>query len=845
MDKKALWKWLILAGLISASLWVAFPLKQKVRFGLDIAGGSSFTVQIDTGAVEKQIRESEEAKDMNEEQIKNKIASTLDGAQARALEVIRNRVDNLGIAEPIIYPERGNRIIVQLPGATEAKSREAEAAIRSTAYLEFRIVHPKNSDLVEKLFEKGLSPEGYLIAPDTEGSRGGAYRRDKTVTDDKMDADFRAKLRLFHAPGGYEFLLEKEKRPTGEELYKPYFVERRAQLTGQYLKDAGVDYRSLGEPVVTLRFDAEGARRFRRVTTDLAPGGPKNPNPNEMRYLAIVLDGTLHSAPYIKEPIQGGRAEISGSFTRVEARFLANILRAGALPAPVEIIEKRRVDPSLGQDSVHSGVRAGFIGCAAIFVLMAIYYMIPGLLADLALLLNVVILPLGMILVAGFLGLFSGEARAGGAVALPVLTLPGIAGIALTIGMAVDANVLIFERMREELRVGKSLTGAIQAGYARAFSAILDSNVTTIITAVLMFVFGSGPIRGYAVTLTGGLLVSLYTAVVVTRMCFNHIGARATTLAPVRMMSLIKPTNFDFISKWKIFAGCSVAIIAGSWVLMIMHARQDPTKVLSVDFTGGSSVTLNYEEKASVEDIRAALAAAGVPDAMIQYQEDLTGGSKSHLQVKVGGKAGGTAVAQVLTGEQFAKDGFKVVQTDDIGPQVGSEMKVKAVKAMIFALIAMIIYIAWRFEFGFALGAVVALFHDVLVTAGLSHMLGIQMSTTVMAALLTIIGYSVNDTIVIFDRIREDLRLVRNKSFVEICNQSINETLGRTLLTNFMTFVSVLALLVFGGGAIRDFSVAMFIGMIAGTYSTMYIATPVVLIWYRYKTPNMGRTVVK
>jgi SecD/SecF fusion protein len=484
-------------------------------------------------------------------------------------------------------------------------------------------------------------------------------------------------------------------------------------------------------------------------------------------------------------------------------------------------------------------VSAGIYGVVAILIMMALYYRVNGLLADLAILMNVVLLPLGLIAIAGILDLFAG-ARAGGAIALPVLTLPGIAGIALTLGMAVDANVLIFERIREELRLGKGFSGAVQAGYDRAFSAIFDSNLTTIITAVILFLLGSGPVRGYAVTLTAGLVVSLYTAVVLTRMCYGlmeRFGGKTSLLA---MFSIVKQTNIDFISKWKIAVSISAVLIVVSWAMMVFHGVRNPSSVFGVDFTGGSGIKLSMTEKPSVEDIRAALGAGGIKDATIQYSSGMGVAREDFLNIKVGSVADGTNTEAVLIAK-FPSAGFKIAQQEDVGPQIGAEMKTKAMWAMLWSLVAMIAYISWRFEFGFALGAVVALFHDVLITAGVCHLFGFQMNMTVLAALMTIIGYSVNDTIVIFDRIREDLRTVRGKSFVEICNLSMNQTLSRTLLTNLLTFVSVLSLLIFGGGAIKDFSFAMFVGMIAGTYSTMYIATPVVLLWYKFKTPELGR----
>jgi len=596
-----------------------------------------------------------------------------------------------------------------------------------------------------------------------------------------------------------------------------------------------------------LRFDSKGTKVFRQLTTDYAPGGQRNPSRERERYrqLAIVLDGTLYSAPRIIEPIIGGEAQISGSMSVEESYQLANVLRAGSLPAPMKIVEERSVDPTLGAEAVHSGVWAGVYGCTAIVVLMAFYYMVPGLLADVALLLNVVLLPLGMIVVAGFLGIFSGGRGGAGPIALPVLTLPGIAGIALTIGMAVDANVLIFERIREELRVGKSFAGAIQAGYERAFTAIFDSNITTIITAIILFILGSGPVRGYAVTLTAGLLVSLYTAVVVTRMCFNAMAAKGVGTKALRMFQMFAETKLDFMKWWKLALACSIAIIVVSWTLMVLHGRQNPARVFAVDFTGGASVTLGFTNRVSGDAIGAALAEAGLREAMIQYQRSAAAGEAEVLQVKVGGSEIEGALVKDALLATFPDAGCKVLQEDDVGPQVGRELKRKAVWAMVWSLVAMIIYISWRFEFGFALGAVVALFHDVLITAGVTHLLGFQVSLTVVAALLTIVGYSVNDTIVIFDRIRENLRLTRNLSFLDLCNLSMNQTLSRTILTNFLTFVCVLFLVALGGGAIKDFSVTMFVGMVAGTYSTMYIATPIVLLWYRFKAPDLGTKKVK
>lgn len=840
MDKNALWKWLILIVLVSGSIALVTPPSEKIPLGLDLKGGSSFTVSIDEQQIRDDIRAKDEA--MAAEQVEAEVRKTLDGAQSRALEVLRNRVDSLGIAEPIIYPTKDNRIIIQLPGIDAAKRKDAEKAITSAAFLEFRMVHKRNSEMVDQLFAKDLAPEGYRIV---RLSKGTYYARDLSVPDTAIDEVFRARLGKWQTPeADYEFMLEKVEEDN-QKVFRPCYVKRRADLTGEVLKSAAVDYQTMGTPVVDLAFDSKGAKIFANLTADYAPGGAKNPNQDKYRQLAIVLDKTLYSAPRINEPIPSGRAEISGSFSVPEAMLLANILNAGSLPAPVKIIERRTVDPSLGADSISSGIKAGVYGCVAILVLMAAYYLMSGLLANVALLLNVILLPLGAVTVAGFLGMLFGGLQGSKGVSLPVLTLPGIAGIALAIGMAVDANVLIFERMREELRAGKGYKAAVDAGFTRAFTAIFDSNMTTIITAVIMFAVGTGAVRGYAITLTAGLLINLYTSVLVTRMCFDAIGSRTADTKWLKMLSIIRETKIDFIGLWKYALTVSIVLIVVSWSLMISHGLKDRTTVLGVDFTGGTSLALSFDQKPSVEDIRSTLDAGGVRDSMIQYQGAMEGGSKEVLLVKVATMGEADQGVKALT-EKFPQANFKVMQQDDVGPQVGRELKKKGFWALALAMIAMVIYIGIRFEFGFGLGAVVATVHDAAMVIGVCHLFGFQLNMTIMAAVLTIIGYSVNDTIVIFDRIRENLRLVRNQSFKDICNLSVNQTLARTLLTNFYTFISILFLLFMGGGAIKDFSFAMFVGMIAGTYSTVYIATPIVLMWYRFKTPDLGsKSIVK
>lgn len=854
MEKNTIWKWLILVLLVMGSLAVVWPpldkvdengnivREGKIRFGLDLEGGTSFVVKIDEDGLRQEIESR--GLQLTDEQVEEEVKKILNGAQERALEVIRNRVDNLGISEPIIYMGKDNRITIQLPGADEAKRKEAEASIKSLAYLEFRVVHENNDTLTESLFDQRLAPDGYSIQ-EVDGRP--FYKKDLSFPDSKRDQEYKIELGKFNTPDiAYELLLEK-RDVKGVEVYVPHFVKRRSELTGKYLKSARVDFRQLGQPVVQIEFDGKGSKRFSKVTRDLAPGGSQNRDINNYRQLAIVLDGTLYSAPIIREAIYGGSAEISGSFKREEANFLMNVLKAGSLPAPVEIVETRFVAPSLGSDSIESGVKSILYGAVGVVVFMVVYYMASGLIADMALALNMILLPLGMIIAAGFLGIFAKDASSAGPIALPVLTLPGIAGILLTIGMAVDANVLIFERIREEARAGKRLWTSITAGYDRAFVTILDANLTTMLTGIILFVFGSGPIRGFAVTLCAGIMASMFTALVVTKLFF-HVLATKTNIKKLKMLSVVKDTAVDFIGKRKFAGLLSVVVIIASLSIMVFRGSQNSAAIFGVDFRGGASVVFGRDmdqDQIDVEEIRAALDKAGVVESHIQYQRELEADGSEYLQVKTSASdiddVRMVDVVKKALNDSFPAAGFEVQQEDEVGPQVGAELKTRALWSILFALFGIIIYISWRFELGFAIGAIVALAHDVLVTVGIYTLCGRQLSLPIVAALLTIVGYSVNDTIVVFDRIREDLRLVRDKSFKDICNLSINQTLSRTLLTSFTTLITVVMLLVFGGGAINDFALALFIGVLVGTYSSIFVATPVVLLWHRDRRPDFAK----
>ncbi len=796
--KASIWKWLILAVVTASSVALVTPPEEKIKLGLDLQGGTSYTLEIDDS---------------------KGLEGTVTDARNRALEVIRNRVDSMGVAEPIIYPDGDNRIVVQIPGMKAEDRARASENIRRAAFLEFRMVHAKNDALIANLFQDNKVPDGYQIVS-LPGRGDGNFWLRKGGNPTKAEREV---VRLFEAIGGYELLLEKEV-VDNKTYYRPYYVKNKPVLTGDSLKSANVEYQQFAQKAVQISFDSKGRKIFAKVTADHAPGGAKNPDPNGRRYLAIVLDGTLYSAPFIRSSIPGGEAVIEGSFTLEEASDLALVLRAGALPAPLRVLEERTVDPTLGTDSIQSGGKAALLGFVAVTIFMVIYYHFAGLVAVMALILNLVLLPLGMIITAGFLGLIGGAGMGGSGVHLPVLTLPGIAGIVLTVGMAVDANVLIFERIREEMRQGKRFGAAISAGYEKAFGTIFDSNITTLLTAVILFWQGSGPVKGFAITLSAGIVASMYTSIVVTRMVFESL-AQHDWLHNLKMTQWIKETKIDFMGKRMPAAILSIVLLVGSLGYTYYRGAEN----FGVDFTGGQQLTLNFEEKASVDNLRMAFADAGIQNVPIQYQR-LRGVDVENevLVIKVATPEEGLIVRDVLA-TAFAEDHFKVVQEDTVGPQVGRELQKSGLMALGISMLGIIIYITIRFEFSFAIGAVVGLLHNVLLTIGIYCLLGRQLTMTSIAALLTVLGYSVNDTIVVFDRIRETRKLRGGRLDAAVVNESINQTLSRTMLTSFTTLLSVGMLMIFGGGSIFDFALALFIGVIAGTYSSALIATPVML----------------
>ena len=706
--------------------------------------------------------------DMSRAQTNAGVMMNADFIAEQAVEVLRRRVDRFGVSEPVIAPAGGGRILVQLPGLSESDKLQAKAQIQKAAFLEFRMVHPDS----EGQISRGIVPPGYV--------------------------------RLYEmVPSG----------TPGQRIPQPILVKRTSErgLSGKHVEGAGVGHDpATGSPYVSFSLKPDGAQLFGEITQ--AAIGER---------LAIILDGEVVSAPRINGAILGGNGQITGSFTDKEAFELATSLE-NPLAAPLEVKEERGVDPSLGADAIASGKMATLLGVGGVAAFMIVYYLTAGLVANVALFLNILIM----------LGVMC---------SLDVtFTLPGIAGIVLTIGMAVDANVLIYERMREELAAGKSVRGAVSSGYDKAFGTIFDSNLTTLISSVLLIIMGTGPIKGFGVALTVGLCVSMFTALVVTRLIFDFLLAK-DIIKSLPMLHIIKGTNIRFLNFAK------PAFIA-SWLLIVVGIGYGVFvrghNMLGIEFAGGDELQMRFSQRVETEKVRETLSKGGIGETRIQYQTEGAGSTKRDYLSITAAKDAGLKAEEVLK-KAFPESKFERVRMDSVGATIGKEIQKSGVIASVLSLFGILVYVAFRYEFSFAVAAVVAVAHDVLMTIGWYCLTGTvgegrQFNATFVAALLTIIGFSINDTIVIFDRIREDLKMGAAGSFNEIIDRALNQTLSRTIITSGTVFLATISLYVFGGGAINDFAFTFLVGIITGTYSSIYIASALVVWWHKGKRPAMG-----
>ena len=697
-------------------------------------------------------------------------------AVAQSLEIIRNRIDQFGVAEPVIIRQGEDEIVVQLPGIKDPD--RAMDLIGQTAQLEFKLVADDAgvdlTELINQAVKSGQWKEG----------------------DSRKQLNLSLQGRL---PKGTEIYYQRIiDNQTKRESKVPILINSQVLMTGEMVKNAQVRIGgTFNEPYVSLDLTGRGGKIFGNITE-------KNVN----KRLAIVLDEVVRSAPVIREKILGGSAQISGSFSHEEATDLAIVLRVGALPAPVEIIQNLTVGASLGHDSINKGLTAGLFGALMVLVFMVIYYRLSGIIADFALVLNI-------------LFLFSGLAMLGA-----TLTLPGIAGIILSIGMAVDANVLIFERMREEFALGKSVKSGVDSGFNKAFWSIVDSQVTTLITALALFLFGTGPIKGFAVTLSLGIIFNLFAVLFCTRLIYEWLYT-GRKLRELKFMRFIKKPNFDFMAIKKIAFGLSAVLVIMGLVSFVEILRGDAN--MGVDFSGGSLLQYKAEQPFQLDEVRSSLTKNGYDSVDLQQ---VTGENRLIVKMKKSEDTVGhlgEEITSVLNGMEGDID-FVLESESEIGSSISAVLRNKAIQAIAISLLGALVYLAIRFDFSFGLAAAAATFHDVLIVLGICWLLNMEITLLLVTALLTLAGYSLNDSVVVFDRIRENMGKLHDKKLPDIINTSINEVLARTIVTSLTTTMVLAALFFFGGSAIHDFSFALLAGVLVGTYSSIFIASPLLTL---------------
>jgi SecD/SecF fusion protein len=726
--------------------------KGEISLGLDLNGGVAITFEIDEGSLS-------DDNFFRQRQLED------------ARQVILDRVDGLGVAEPVVRVKGDNLIEVQMPGINTQDNPNIAETIGAPAMLEFKLAHR------------------------TQTPRPGA-----------------------EPPIGFEVKTQEFEDPeTGEIREEPVYVKIIPVMTGEIIEEAQPQITQTGGYEVTMNFTGEGRQQFAEVTGQIAAGNTEF----NIGRLAIVLDGKLVSSPTVRERINSDSARITGSFTQREAFELANALN-NPLAVEMEVAEMYEVGPTLAQDARNASIRAGIFGGTLVIVFMIIYYGMAGLVAMLTVALN-------LLLVIGALASFGAT-----------ITLPGVAALVLTIGMAVDASILIFERIREELKLGKSVHNAVVAGYEKAFSTIVDANVTTLITALILVWLGSGPVRGFGITLSAGILATVFCSLVTSRFIIEGLVQIGLMKNPFRLQ-LFQNTRFNFLDYARKAFAASWALVIIGVISFIFHLDE----AFGIDFTGGDEVTVSYEERLSSQDVETVAEEAAY---VAESGEALPFGETNiFFQTPLGAQQEVMIVqTEPDKGEQFftalqaayPEAGLQEIGMTQIGSAVGDEVTRSAILSILVALLGILLYIALRFEFGYGLGAVVATVHDMLMTIGIFVTLGEifglgsgQFSAPMIAAILMTVGYSINDTIVVFDRVREELDLNPGMNLRKVIHHSINRVLNRTVLTSITTLLASLMLFLFGAGVIKDFALVFLIGILTGTFSSMFIASPV-FYWY-------------
>jgi len=753
----------LLVGICGLCALAIFPPKERLKPGIDIAGGSAFLLRI-------QAKENEKGE---------KMPITADQVE-EGMRVIKDRLDAMGTAEPLVVRQGEDGILVQMPGVKPEESAEIRRTLETVAKLELREVSPRNNEIGEN----------------------GKSLAQRVLDGEEIVPGYRA----------YELTQKDE---DGNESTTPILLNRRAALGGSDIVIASPSMSQIDAVDITL--DGPGTDKMIALTQNMRPGQDR---------IAIVLDGIVQNAPVVQSVPLGKKFEINGLNEPGETKKLANALM-NPLENPLIVEEERSVSPTLGSAIVKQGIWSGLIGLAITAVFVLIYYRTGGIVALVGLLVNGLML-FGAMAIFGF-----------------TFSLPGIAGIILTIGLAVDANVLIYERLREEIEAGKSLKSAIAASYDKAFSAIFDANITSLISAIILFSMASGSIKGFAVTLTIGLVASMFSAILVTRVLFRW-GTDTNLLRKMTFLNLIKATHIDFLSAAKKTGMISSIFIVISLAAFAMKRES----ALGIDFTGGTRVQFQLNKKeVTLDQVNKVLDTLILTRAAVPQIESnpVTGALLSVRTDKADAEKIITALRTdipVLAEKDANGSSYLIDESkEEVSALIGGSFLRESLIALILGLIGIAIYITIRFEFSFALGAFVALLHDVVIAVGIVVLLGRELSLIHVGAILTIAGYSINDTIVIFDRIRETV-LLRTGDIKDIMNEAINATLSRTVLTSATTIVTVLILSLYGGSALRDFSIMILIGLVIGTYSSVFVASPIVLWWSQRKGGNLRKDVL-
>jgi SecD/SecF fusion protein len=813
----------ILAVFMSIFCTLAFT-GLGIKKGIDIGGGSSFTVQLKPGVDDKG----------NEKKI-------TEHSVQQAIGTLEKRLNPNGENDMLIAPQGTDSVLIQMPGVKPEQMEEVENKIKQVARLEFRMVHPQSAAIIERMRTGGAPEFGWLEMPHLEMGKAEPFSGKITeIADDRRSimvsdtVEGRERVRRFIVSGDTKIVKGAEPAKfdeakvgmlvngsfkkdgkyqmldsidvSADQKARPVptlLVGNRADVPGKNVSRAGVSYGQKGY-AINIDLDAEGAKLFDELALR-----------HQHEQMAIILDGVVISAPSLEASSYQGHAEITshsaGGFKYEEAAGLATALQ-NPLENPLAIIESSNVSAAFGEQTIKQGINTGIVGTALIALFMLIYYRFAGLVALIGVAVN-------LLMIFGAMALFK-----------ITLTMPGIAGIALSVGMGVDANVLIYERLREEMRAGKTLAAGLATAFEKAFAAIFDVHVTTLITSLILFYVASGLVKGFAVTLIVGIFGTLFGALIVTRVMFGWF-IDSGKLDKVKFAEFIPQGKYDLLKYAKPFIIGSFGLAA----LSLLGFAFRPNHGIGIDFRGGAITRFHVVEGTKLDNLaqnaETALKKSGLKTFYVQESTNFSGQHLLSVRSEETDKATVKNAIEAAFPEQL-----RAGESQTVGSVVGSELAKRSIKAYIIAMLAILIYLSFFYEFSFAVGAIIALFHDCLIVVGLSVLMGQELSIIHIGAVLTVAGYSINDTIIVFDRIREMIKAKGGAGKIrDIMNEAISITLSRTLLTSLTALVPMVALYFFGGPSMKEFSLPIVIGIVVGTYSSIYIASPLVL-WYARKT---------